>query len=360
MTLHTRPDSSTATPLPAEGEVRALLFLDAGGDVVGWSAGAERLTGWSADAIQGRSVATLYRGRDAGLWQMELAEAAQSSPYRTESWRVRADGAEFLADVTLIAERDVDGALSGYRQQLVDVTDRKAVELLHASRLSAMSTMASLMAHELNQPLTAIANYMEAARDLIGRLGDDTDDLLREAMDESARQALRAGEIVRRMRDLVGRADRERSVEDLPALIQETIRITLGHAAEQGIIVRTAFDPATAPVRIDRVQIQQVLVNLIDNAMRAVDGCPLRTIEIATTMERKGFVHVSVADTGAGIDPAVVPDLFRAFAATGARQGLGLSICRTIVEAHGGRIWADPRGDGGSVFHFTLVGAGAE
>jgi len=218
--------------------------------------------------------------------------------------------------------------------------------------------MASTLAHELNQPLTAIANYLEAARDLIGEQHPASKDaLLREAMDEAAGEALRAGQIVRRLRDFVARGETERRVHDLPDLATEAARLGLPGVTERGIRLFTTFDPEARDIVVDRVQIQQVLVNLLRNAGEAVADRDRRDIRLTTTREG-AMVRVSVSDTGTGLDPAVAPKLFEAFVSTkGDGMGLGLSICRTIVEAHGGRIWAEPNGDGGMSFHFTVLSA---
>jgi two-component system sensor kinase FixL len=228
-------------------------------------------------------------------------------------------------------------------------------ELIHVSRLSAMGTMASTLAHELNQPLTAIANYLEAGRELLDAGGAEAATLLREAIEESTSEALRAGKIVRRLRDFVARGEVERRVEDLPRLIDEASRLALIGARERGVRAFFELAPDITTVTVDRVQIQQVLVNLIRNAIDAVAGQEVRDITISTCALDNAMVEVSVADTGPGLSPDIAARLFQAFATTKpAGMGLGLSICRTIVEAHRGHIRAEPRPTGGTVFRFTL------
>jgi two-component system sensor kinase FixL len=231
-------------------------------------------------------------------------------------------------------------------------------ELIHVSRLSAMGTMASTLAHELNQPLTAIANYLEAARELIDA-DDAPRELLIEAVSESASEALRAGRIVRRLRDFVARGETERRIEPLPTLIEDALRLGLTGARERGVRSFVSLDPAATHVLADRVQVQQVLVNVLRNAVEALRNGEVS--DITTSTLRDGtMVRISVADTGPGLDPTIAPRLFQAFASNKQDgMGLGLSICRTIVEAHGGRIWAEPGTDRGTVFHFTLPAAQA-
>ncbi len=234
-------------------------------------------------------------------------------------------------------------------------------ELVHVSRLSAMGTMASTLAHELNQPLTAIANYLETTRDLLVAPDSETVEIIREALDEAAKESLRAGHIVRRLRDFVARGETEKRIEDLPRLIDDACALALVGARERGVRSFFDFDPAATPVLVDRVQIQQVLVNLIRNAVEAMSVVDVRDVTVSTRLRPKGLIQVSVVDTGPGISENVAPQLFEAFASSKADgMGLGLSICRTIIEAHGGRIWSESAPEGGAVFNFTIMRARPE
>jgi two-component system sensor kinase FixL len=234
-------------------------------------------------------------------------------------------------------------------------------ELLHVSRVSAMGTMASTLAHELNQPITAIANYAEAVRDLLADPDPDDLPMIREALDDTAREALRAGDIVRRLRDFVARGEVEKSIEKLPELINEAAVLGLLGAREKGVQPQFDLDPYASPVLVDKVQIQQVLINLIRNAVEAMSNSPERRLGITSRLDKPGFVCVTVADTGPGVAPEVADQLFTAFVSTKEEgMGLGLSICRTIVEANGGRIWMERPASGGTAFHFTLVRAQLE
>jgi two-component system sensor kinase FixL len=252
-----------------------------------------------------------------------------------------------------------------------DITQRQQVqltlqdlqsELAHVGRLSEMGTLASSLAHELNQPLTAITSYSQGANDLLaGEPDPEKLELAREAMREVASEALRAGEIVRRMRDFMSHGETEHKLEDLPQLITEANALALVGSREHGIDVQVRLDPKAEEVFADRVQIQQVLINLIRNAIDAMIDSPVRFLKIATRAKPKGFVTISVEDSGAGISETIAPQLFQPFVTskqTG--MGIGLSICRTIVEAHGGRIWCEPGRDGGTIFHFTLPTPGGD
>jgi len=228
-------------------------------------------------------------------------------------------------------------------------------ELVHISRLTAMGGMASALAHQLNQPRSAIANYMKGSRRLIENSTDERAGLLRTAMDKAAEQALRAGQIIRRLRDFVARGESERRVENIKKLIEEASALALVGAKDLGVRVIFQFDPAIDLVLADKVQIQQVLHNLMRNAIEAMESSPKRELTISTATADDNMVAISVADTGSGISPELMPQLFQPFVTTKPHgMGVGLSICRTILEAHGGRLAAGPNPAGGTVFCFTL------
>jgi two-component system sensor kinase FixL len=473
----------------------AIYMLDPAGHVTIWNKGAERLKGWSETEIVGRHTSTFYPSDqiDEGKPAADLDAARTLGKLEEEAWRLRKDGSEFLAHISITALYDEAGKLRGFGKMIRDVTEERAVErrlsasaahlrsilatvpdamvvidqrgrilsfsaaaerlfgmaenevvgsnvsrlmpspdreahdgylqrylatgerkiigrgrivtgrrkdgstfpmelfvgeamangervftgfvrdltekqateerldelrsgLVHAARVSAMGTMASTLAHELNQPLTAVANYMEAIRDLLVVPKPDDLPMIRDALDDAAKEAIRAGQIVRRLRDFVARGEVDKAVEDLPRLIEEAAELGLLGARERGVSARFDFDPAASPVLVDRVQTQQVLINLMRNAVEAMDESSVRELIVTTRDDEPGFVRVTVADTGHGIAPETAENLFRAFNSSKAEgMGLGLSICRTIVEASGGRIWMEPREGGGSLFHFTLV-----
>jgi two-component system sensor kinase FixL len=228
-------------------------------------------------------------------------------------------------------------------------------ELVHISRLTAMGEMASTLAHELNQPLSAIANYLKGSRRLLESNPDERIAMVGDAVNKAADQALRAGEIIRRLRDFVARGESEHRVESVKKLLEEASALALVGAKDRGIRVRFAFDPTIDLVLADRVQIQQVLLNLMRNAIEAMEESQNRELMISAMAASDDMVVISVADTGHGIAPEVSAQLFQPFVTT-KRQGMGvgLSISRTIVEAHGGQIGAEPNPVGGTIFRFTL------
>lgn len=351
----------------------AMVVIDEQGTILSFSAAAQVLFGYGEKETLGRNVSMLMPSPDRERHDDYLRRYSATGEKRIiGTGRIvfgeRKDGTTFPMELA-IGEAIISGGrvFTGF---IRDLTERRRTEerleslqseLIHVSRVSAMGTMASTIAHELNQPIAAIANYAESVRDMLAKPQPDDFPLMREALDETAKEALRAGHIVRRLRDFVARGEVEKTIEALPALINEASVLGLMTAREKGVETRFDIDPYASPVFVDKVQIQQVLINLIRNACEAMSGSADRRLTVSSSADQPGFVRVSVADTGPGIAPAVADQLFTAFVTTkNEGMGLGLSICRTIVEANGGRIWVEPREGGGTVFNFTLQRAQTE
>jgi two-component system, LuxR family, sensor kinase FixL len=234
-------------------------------------------------------------------------------------------------------------------------------ELVHVSRLSAMGEMASALAHELNQPLAAISNYMKGSRRLLAASSDPNRSKIEGALDRAAEQAIRAGQIIRRLRDFVSRGESEKRVESLSKLIEEAGALGLTGAREQGVQLRFNLNPEHDLVLVDRVQIQQVLVNLFRNALEAMTHSPQRELIASNALIADDTIEVVVSDTGSGFHDDVKQNLFQTFFTTKETgMGVGLSISRSIIEAHGGQMWAESNDSGGATFRFTLPAASSE
>ena len=349
----------------------AMIVISEQGIVQSFSAAAERLFGYKAEEVIGSNVKRLmpnpYRDqhddyldryrrtgekRIIGIGRVVVAERKDGSTFPIELavGEMNSSGRRFFTGFI----RDLSE-----RQQTEARLQELQTELIHISRLSAMGEMASALAHELNQPLASVTNYMTGLRRILEKQSDDTARRMRGAVDKASDQALRAGQIIRRLRDFVARGKSERQVESLKKLVEEAGALALVGVKEHGIRVTFRLDPSIDRVIADRVQIQQVILNLIRNAIEAMEGLPRRELMISTEPDEDGTVAISIADTGAGLAPEILPKLFTPFVSTKAQgMGVGLSISRTIIEAHGGIISARPNAGGGTVFRFTLRSVG--
>ena len=351
----------------------AMVVINERGLIQSFSLAAERLFGFAAADVIGKNVKILmpspYREDHDGYINRYL---------RTGERRIigigrvvvgqRSDGSTFpmelaVGEMHVREQRFFTGFIRDLteRQQTEARLQELQSELVHMSRLTAMGEMASALAHELNQPLAAIANYMKGSRRLLENRQDQGLDTLRDAMDKAADQALRAGEIIRRLRDFVSRGESERRVEDVKKLIEEASALALVGAKDKGVRVRFAFAPQLNYVLADKVQVQQVLLNLIRNAIDAMENVPRRELVVATSAAPNNMVEISVADTGSGIAPEIADQLFQPFVTTKSHgMGVGLSISRTIIESHGGSITHRPKPAGGTIFTFTLPAVNKE
>lgn len=351
----------------------AMIIIDEAARITSFSAAAEKLFGYAEEEVLGRNVACLmpqpHRGRHDEYIKhyLETGERRIIGIGRVVAGQ-RRDGTTFPMELS-VGEAGEDGHrvftgfvrdLTAKEQDELKLQELQA-ELVRVSRLSAMGTMASTLAHELNQPLAAVALYLETARDMLDEAAGEPFAMIRTVVSDAAQETLRAGHIVRRLRDFVARGEVDKSLDDLPRLIEEAGQLALVGARENGVRSFFSYDPLATPVLVDRVQIQQVLVNLMRNAIEAMAESPIRDLSIRSKLRADGLIEVTVADTGPGIPQDMRERLFDAFASTKAGgMGLGLSICRTIVEAHGGRIWVEHLPPGGTRFHFTLIHARAE
>jgi two-component system sensor kinase FixL len=260
--------------------------------------------------------------------------------------------------------RSTSGSIVGLSKIARNISQRKAHErrinelqgeLLHATRLVSTGQLGAALAHELNQPLTAILNYAGVLQELGAVAPGSEGEMLRDVILRIEEQTARAGEIIRRLRGFVAKREPDRQVQDLNETVEEALALGLVGAAYGNIILSTVLTDNLPPVFIDRVQIQQVMINLLRNAVEAMQSSPRRELSVSTLGDGNEHVRISVADTGQGFAPEIAATLFQPFVTTkGHGLGIGLSICRSIVESHGGRLWMEPNEGGGTVFHFRL------
>jgi two-component system sensor kinase FixL len=346
----------------------AMVVIDEQGTILSFSAAAERMFGYGESDLVGENVRILMPSPDRERHDQYLINYLTTGIRKIigvgrVTTALHRDGNTFPIELSVgeawLGERRIFTGfirdLTERQQTLLRLQDLQS-ELAHVGRVSEMGTLASSLAHELNQPLTAVANYCQSARDLLDQDPDaETLEMIKEALDEAAQQAIRAGQIVRRLRDFMSTGETERRIESLQRLINEANALALVGSREYGIDVQLELDPAADTVLVDRIQIQQVLVNLIRNAIDAMMDTQVRSLTLRTESAGQGLVEVTIEDTGSGISDAIAAQLFRPFVTSKQNgMGIGLSICRTIIEAHGGRIWFDPAANGGTAFHFTV------
>lgn len=371
-----------------DAAVDAIVWIDHRGRIEGFNRAAERLFGYAEAEIRGRSVSALMpepegpahdayirrylesgvphiigigrevnaRRRDGTVFPASIAvgEIAHSNPPRFVG---------FLRDITvqkqLLAEvkrqRDAE-------RRTQDEARRAQERLTHVARLATMGEMAAGISHELNQPLAAITNYAHACVRLLGREPPEIDEV-REALEQIAAQSLRAGEIIRRLRSLVRRQETHRVLASINASIRELVPLAATDGRLHDVRLHFELEERLPPVCVDPVQIQQVLLNLLHNAIEALVAAPpeLRDIAVRSALAGDGMVEVSVTDSGPGVDPSILERLFDPFCTTKSTgTGLGLAISRSIVDAHRGTLRYAPAAAGGACFTLRLPAAAGD
>ncbi|HVV61356.1 MAG TPA: PAS domain S-box protein [Pseudolabrys sp.] len=351
----------------------AMIVIDPQGIVQSFSAAAQRLFGYARDEVIGKNVKMLmpqpYRDNHDGYLK-RYAETGERRIIGVGRVVVgqRKSGATFPMELAVGEMRSLDRVFfTGFVRDLTERQDTEArlqelqSELVHISRLTAMGEMASALAHELNQPLSAISNYLRGSGRLLEGRADPESKMVIDALEKASEQSLRAGQIIRRLRDFVSRGETERRVESVTKMVEEASALALVGAKEYGVHVSIKLDPIVDRVMADKVQIQQVLINLIRNAVEAMADSPIRELIIQSRPSKDGMALIAVSDSGSGISAENAAQLFQPFFTTKPQgMGVGLSICRTIVEAHGGQISMEQNRSGGTTFSFTLQGISEE
>jgi two-component system sensor kinase FixL len=344
----------------------ATIVSEQDGTIVSFNAAAVRQFGYSEDEVVGQNLRILmpqpYRSEHDGYLRRYLA-TGEKRIIGVDRVVVgqRKDGSTFPMKLA-VGETRSEGKsyFTGFVRDLTEREESAArlqevqTELARLARLNEMGEMASTLAHELNQPLSAIANYVHGSAKILQDWDGEQAERLRDALREAGQQSLRAGQIIRHLREFVTKGETEKSAQNLRQLIEEAGALALVGSREKG--VRSVFDfaPGANSVVVDRIQIQQVLTNLMRNAVEAMKDSPRR--ELRVKVEPVGdAIEVAVEDSGRGIPDEIASQLFKPFVSTKAGgMGVGLSISKRIVEAHGGRMTVSRSPLGGACFAFTL------
>ncbi len=338
------------------------------GRITSWNKAAERIFGYTAEEVIGTPILRLIPedrlGEEGQI--LERINAGQVIEHY-ETVRTRKDGTRVDVSVTVSPIRDIKGAVIGASKTVRDITERKEAqarldmlssELNHVARVNEMSQVSAALAHELNQPLTAVLNYTNVAKRFLATPDEQARTKAADAITRASEQAVRAGEIIRRLRDFVEKREATRLPEDINAVLEDAVALGMLGAKDSKITIKRQLSGDLPPVLADRVQIQQVLVNLVRNAAEAMAKSPKRELTLTTEHAGDGMVRVAVADTGPGVPPSLAEQLFRPFVTTKpGGMGIGLAISRSIVESHGGSLSMAPNSGGGTVFQFTLPAA---
>lgn len=355
-----------------EAAVDAIVVIDGGGTVLSFSPAAERMFGYEASEIVGHQVEALmpepYRTEHPGYLRRyhETGQRRIIGIGREVEAR-RKNGKIFPAWISIGEAQTSSGRK--YVGIIRDLTEQRAAEherrvlenrLAHVGRLSLMGEMAAGIAHEINQPLSAISNYSQAAKHMLERDALEAD-ALRSACGGIAAEVQRAGRVIENLRDFIRKREIETEPVDLNEMIRGALNLVAVDTNSASVEVRTHFAEGLPRVQGNVVQLQQVLLNLTRNGVDAVRGAPLhrRIIEISTSQPDGSTVEFRVADRGPGVSPSLAEAIFHPFVTTKTEGlGVGLAISRSIVESHGGNLTYEDNPEGGAIFVVSLpVGA---
>ncbi|MFY8032667.1 MAG: sensor histidine kinase [Devosia sp.] len=347
--------------------IDATVVIDAEGGILSFNTSAVRQFGYQSEEVIGRNVSVLmpepYGTQHDGYLTRYLTTGEKRiiGIDRVVVGR-RKDGSTFPMKLAVGEVRSGDRIyFTGFIRDLTEQEESAAKlgqarsELARLARLNELGEMASTLAHELNQPLSAIANYVQGCRRMLEKLDDEHARRLRGALDETARQAIRAGDIIRHLREFVTRGETDKAPEDIKQLVEEAGALALVGSRERGIKSVFEFGADSGMVLADGVQIQQVLINLMRNAMEAMRDSPRRELVVRTRPLPDDRMLVEVEDTGPGISEEVAERLFQPFVTSKpGGMGIGLSISKRIIESHGGELTMHRNQAGGATFSFTL------
>jgi len=342
------------------GVADAIITTDERGTIQAVNAATTALFGYSEKELIGRKLGeivpepTHQEGQRAIERYLRNAEGSLAAVSREVEGR-RTDGSSFPTELTVSEIRHGDERL--FIALVRDLSERRRFEAqlnrLHSNRLDSMAKLAAALAHEINQPLAAAANYMSAARNILSAR-QPANDAADEALDKAAAQMVRAGQIISHLREFMARGEPDKVEQSLHALIQRTIELVAPSAKAANVEIDLTLNAGEDMVLADLVQVEQAMVNIIRNAIEVMSHSSNRRLVISTSLEN-GMIRAEFADTGPGLTPSANAELFVPFTSNKSNGlGVGLSISRSIIEAHYGTIWAEANPGGGARFCFTL------
>jgi len=352
-----------------EGSVRTgLRAVDIQGRIIYVNRAFCDMVGWSEQELMGATPPFPYwmPGEEDDIAIRFRAMLAGQLPAQEKELRFQRRDGGYIDVVQYVSPLiDAQDKQTGWMASMHDITERKRAEemgrqqqenLQRTARLVTMGEMASSLAHEINQPLSAIANYSKGCVDRLATDSVNRDHLL-DALQKINQQADRAGKVIRRIRDFVRKREPQRNLCALRDIVENVIGFAEIEARAHGVKIEFEITPALPPLRVDRILIEQVILNLVKNGMESMaQTAPRqRILGINVSSPENGFVEISVNDRGHGVLPESLEKLFSPFFTTKPDgMGMGLSICRSIIEFHHGRLWVQPNPGGGSQFKFTL------
>ena len=360
----------------------AIYMVDLNGVVTNWNRGAQRIKGYRTEEIVGQHFSCFYTEEDraANAPRHSLEIAARDGRYKSQTWRMRKDGSRFLADVVIDALKDDSGRLIGFAKITRDVTERVRAareleeariglvqsraeqalrrvqaELAHVARVTTLGELTASIAHEVNQPIAAAMLNAQAAGHWLATQPPDLEEA-NQALTRIVEAVKRADDVIGRIRNLIKRTPHRVDWLDINDAIREVVELTRAEAVKNDVLVRMELADGLQHVEGDKVELQQVVLNLIINAVEAMGAGANGARELViSTMRADADVMVSVRDSGPGLPQTDVERIFQPFHTTKPTGlGMGLSISRSIIETHGGRLWASANAPRGAVFHFKV------
>jgi two-component system sensor kinase FixL len=348
----------------------AMFMLDIEGHVTSWNKGAERIKGYPAEEIIDEHFSRFYSAEDVdqGKPELHLKAAAVEGRCEVEGWRVRKDGTRFFANVVITALMDEAGRPRGFSKVVRDITEQKhaaetlrkaQADLAHVARATVMGELAASIAHEVNQPIGAVVTDGGACLEWLSGAQPNLAEA-RAAATRIIEEGIRASEVIARIRSLMKKDQPDMSIVDTNEVINDVLTLTRHEIVRHNISLRTDLTVDLSPIRGDPIQLKQVLVNVIINAIESMSVNSNEPRELLITSQNHGSAQILIAvrDSGVGIDPGKVEALFKPFVTNKAGGlGMGLAISRSIIEGHGGRLWAAPNEGRGATFQFSVPAA---